>query len=327
MVSVCRPIQNNKMKSGKYFIFLSWSFARMPFWNVQGISTAGNHNDARYVVDPLDYPYFVSLFERGSCAGAIVGKRHVVTAAHCFCQDGAYKSAVGTKTILSDSSSVFASRVHYNPDCPFDCGADGPNRCDVAVLEYNSDIVGDSVPLELYKWNDEVGKRITILGYGNTGDAGDDSCIEGDGKFRRAHNIVTAAEQSPGGIIKYVMDDPNEESGALSLEGLAQSGDSGGPAIITRSGKNYLAGANSGTDESNPCDYGSVDQYCRISAHHLWIYSAIAGSADGNEGGASSTTIRKSSSGGHGQSTDHAPQALSSLKVASILCAIIIAMH
>jgi len=74
--------------------------------------------------------------------------------------------------------------------------------------------------------------------------------------------------------LKYRMDRDSE--GALPLEGMAQDGDSGGPAFITVSGTRYLAGVNSGTFENNPCDWGSVDQYNRLSEQAEFIRSVTS---------------------------------------------------
>lgn len=36
-----------------------------------------------------------------------------------------------------------------------------------------------------------------------------------------------------------------------------------------------VAGVNSGTEENNSCDWGSKDQYCRLSEHAVWIEEAM----------------------------------------------------
>merc|ERR1712012_1078090 len=99
---------------------------------------------------------------------------------------------------------------------------------DVAILEFAEDIADSSTPIAIYSSSDEVGQELTILGYGSIGNAADGQCEEGDGEMRRATNVVTSVEGSPGGVIKYVMD-----QNGLALEGMAQDGDSGGPAVIT----------------------------------------------------------------------------------------------
>jgi len=74
------------------------------------------------------------------------------------------------------------------------------------------------------------------------------------------------------GVLTYTMD-----NNGLALEGIAQDGDSGGPLTIERDGKRYLAGANSGTSESNPCDFGSVDQFARVYNHRNFIARVLDG--------------------------------------------------
>merc|ERR1712159_606627 len=83
-----------------------------------------------------------------------------------------------------------------------------------------------------------------------------------------AQNIVT---DTSDGVIRYQMNN----NGGLDLEGMAQDGDSGGAATITKNGVTYPIGANSGTMERNSCDYGSIDEYVRLSEHYDFITKVL----------------------------------------------------
>jgi hypothetical protein len=71
------------------------------------------------------------------------------------------------------------------------------------------------------------------------------------GKF---HVLNNKFEKAGSGTLDYTFDDPAD--GGLTGEGLAASGDSGGPAMILRGGEWYIAGVNSG---GTCCEFGSTD--------------------------------------------------------------------
>ena len=79
-------------------------------------------------------------------------------------------------------------------------------------------------------------------------------CRNGDDDrlLREGFNIVNRASN---GVIFYDMS-PSSSASQLEREATAQDGDSGGPALIFENGEWMVAGANSGTNENNSCDWG-----------------------------------------------------------------------
>jgi hypothetical protein len=226
------------------------------------------------VTDHSSVRFFVALFEKGDCAGTVIGSNFVVTAAHCVCGADERIVAIDYKNDRYD-----AIKSYRNRDRIFDCDDDGPNSNDVAILEFETNVFADHDPRTVYSKSDEVSQTIWILGMGISGQPDDyptaRSCRKGetDGLLRQGFNTVDGAKD---GIITYDM----SPSSSNEQEAIAQDGDSGGPALILSNGEWMVAGANSGTDDDNSCDWGSVDMYCRLSEHSAWIEIATNASLD-----------------------------------------------
>jgi len=265
--------------------FISILVLLVPFYS-HAIVRRGDVPDSSYVVNASKYQQAVIILNtdgegpkkknpnefNAECAGTMISRKHAVTAAHCVC-DGKKK---GYKvTVAGEKHKVV--KTYLNPDCVFKCNQDGPNKCDCAVVEFGSEVKStDLIPYNVYNDTKEVGKIIQIVGWGVTGTANNISkhnCNDGpeDGKLRHAENVVISAN----GVIKYKMVKPN--AGALPLEGICASGDSGGPAFLTINNHTFIAGVNSGSDDNNGCIYGAIDQFNRLSEQYQFIQNAISG--------------------------------------------------
>lgn len=229
------------------------------------------------VIDLADAKFFVSLFRRGDCAGSILSDSFVATAAHCVC--GTRNS--GVEVIDYQNVQRGAVAAYQNPGRKFNCNRDGPNANDVAVLEFAGTPFRNHDARPVYAAEDEVGQTMWILGMGIKGQPDDfatpKACRDGptDSSLREGFNTVDKARD---GILSYDMTQTGPSS--HPREAIAQDGDSGGPALLRSDGEWMVAGVNSGTNENNSCDWGSRDEYCRLSEHAAWIDRAMDGRLD-----------------------------------------------
>ena len=107
-----------------------------------------------------------------------------------------------------------------------------------------------------------------MVGWGDTGKAGDRKAKRGGGSLREARNRIL---DNKDGVLEYRFDGPKDDT--FDNEGLSWAGDSGGPAFIFDEGDFRIAGVNSGGD---CCGYGSVDQYKRLADAFDWIANVVS---------------------------------------------------
>jgi hypothetical protein len=140
-----------------------------------------------------------------------------------------------------------------------------PNWVDLALIRLETP-VNSIDPIPLYTDTNETGALVTFYGTGSTGD-GNVGVTTRDNNLRMAHNRVDSVEDD--WLIIPFDAPPNAEP----LEGISGPGDSGGPAIISIDGVDYLAGVSSRNDASGLalCSYGTVERYARVSSHAQWI--------------------------------------------------------
>ena len=130
-------------------------------------------------------------------------------------------------------------------------------------------------PIPLYDTSDEQGKIVTLVGRGDSG-TGLTGPITADHRLRAATNRVERVE---GDMLVFRFDAPDDEN-TTPLEGVSGPGDSGGPALIERSGIQTLAGLSVASSGRPPGTYGNLEFYSRVSLDIDWIQETIS-TADG----------------------------------------------
>lgn len=139
---------------------------------------------------------------------------------------------------------------------------------DICLIKIEEDLKMKFYP-SLYKEKDEIGKVVSICGFGLTGTFRT-GCRFGDNKKRAGSNIIDYSEKT---ILVCSPSQINSKTNT-SLEFLICSGDSGGGLFLD--GK--LAGINSGVvaiDKNPNSSYGDESCHTRISIMIDWIEENI----------------------------------------------------
>ncbi|NKB88515.1 MAG: trypsin-like serine protease [Acidobacteria bacterium] len=219
--------------------------------------------DERYVELGARYPAVCKVGRRMG-DGTLVGPQQILTAAH-----------VARGLVRNPSEVVICEGVEYGVVAVFihpDWTDMGPH--DVAVVELDA-VVPGVAPLALYAGSEEAGAQAVMVGHGATG-AGNSRTRSEDGRRRGATNVI---EEATDRHIRFHFDAPPD---ATELEGIPGPGDSGGPAILSVGGVDYVVGVSSLGEpgDNGPGTYGANDYFVRVSTHLDWIRDALDGGAE-----------------------------------------------
>lgn len=218
-----------------------------------------DRDDAAYRALGSRYPALVSLARRGD--GTLISPRWVLTAAHVA--RGAAMSPSGVRSVRVGGSDYPISEVFIHPDWT----EMGPH--DIGLILLSKPVTGVK-PVAPYRARNEKGQIGVLLGHGKSGEGATRGLIE-DGLARGATSKVDSADAA---WLYFSFDAPPK---GTRLEGAPGPGDSGGPALLEKSGKIFVAGVSSaGYDgHAGPGTYGAVDVFTRVSTHAAWIDSVM----------------------------------------------------
>ena len=152
-------------------------------------------------------------------------------------------------------------------------------------------------PAVRYRGKDELGKKVTIVGYGALGNGKDGLRQPPKGRRRGGRNVIDLAGGNCGDVavservLLYDFDDPTSSASSVlgpekpvDLEVCGAPGDSGGGWYVFAENQWQLVAITSGfvplAKSGGDSRYGTVSAGMRISAANEWIDTIITSSED-----------------------------------------------
>lgn len=260
-------------------------------------------------VDPntVDSPWAgvgAVLTGKGHYTGALIGPRHVLTAAHVV--KGRLLNELGFRLNLSDAEPLVlpVAAVHIHPGYQgTQRGRDGFWRDDLAVLELAEPAPREVPVYDLYPSPDLLRSMIVFVGYGRGGDGTRGAHLPGSARVKRVgYNRIDAllphglADPRPV-LFLFDFDGPNPDSNRLKPDGAMRAGlgpeleatfaggDSGAPVFVHDRGSWKIAGVAAfvAGQEETPGRYGSIAGGTLVPAYLEWIRAAMGLGTSANE--------------------------------------------
>jgi hypothetical protein len=236
------------------------------------------------------------LAGKGHYTGALIGRRHVLTAAHVV--KGRVLTELAFRINLSDTEALVlpVAAVHVHPGYQGTRrGNDGFWRDDLAVLELAQPAPADAPVYELYPNADLQRAMIVFVGYGRGGDEVQGAHLPASPQLKRVgyNRIDVLLPRSPvdprPALFLFDFDGPDlgsnrfspntAASGSLGpeLEATFASGDSGAPVFVYDQGRWKIAGVAAfvADQEATPGRYGSIAGGALVPTYLDWIRAAL----------------------------------------------------
>ncbi|MFK8012701.1 MAG: serine hydrolase [Marinicellaceae bacterium] len=247
-----------------------------------------------YLTKESKYPAVFPVRINGKskeCVATLIDSKWAITAAHCTVLINL--SSKKPQKVLINNKNYTVKSIHIHPEFGevrgvhdekgqlIDMILNPENMSyDVALIEL-SQPVNDVQPIDLYTMKDEVNQEIMMLGWGDFSNGKTGTIREepvNDGQFRKAYNVIDGIEDN---YLSFNFDSPKSDK-VHELEGVNGPGDSGGPALITKDKKLFIAGVSSRGYYLNQDDnykpegqYGWIENYVRVSTITKWMFNVM----------------------------------------------------